>query len=137
MTSLILQTAARFLLTLMLLFSVFLLLRGHDLPGGGFIGGLVASSAFALYAFAYDVASARRALLLTPQQIIAAGLLVALLSGTTGLIEGLPYLTPRWVEVVLPAFNEVKIGTPLLFDVGVYFVVIGVVLLIIFNLAEE
>jgi multicomponent Na+:H+ antiporter subunit B len=137
MTSLILQTAARFLLTLMLLFSVFLLLRGHDLPGGGFIGGLVASSAFALYAFAYGVTSARGAVRLPPQQIIAVGLLIALLSGAGGLLEGLPYLTPRWVEFDLPAVNQVKLGTPLLFDVGVYFVVIGVVLLIMFNLAEE
>lgn len=137
MSSLILQTAARFLLTLMLLFSVFLLLRGHDLPGGGFIGGLVASTAFALYAFAFDVESARRALSVSPQLLVAVGLLVALLSGTTALPEGLAYMTPRWIETVLPAMGEVKVGTPLLFDLGVYLVVIGVVLLITFSLAEE
>ncbi len=62
MTSLILSTATRYMLPLLLLFSIFLLLRGHNEPGGGFVGGLVAAAAFALYAIAFDVATARRTL---------------------------------------------------------------------------
>ena len=62
MNSLLLRTAARFLVTLLLLFSIFLLLRGHNEPGGGFVGGLVAAGAFALYGLASNVVEARRAL---------------------------------------------------------------------------
>jgi multicomponent Na+:H+ antiporter subunit B len=134
MSSLIVMTTARYLLPLMLLFSVYLLLRGHDGPGGGFIGGLVASTAFSLYALAYDVAQARRTLRVDPHLLIAAGLLAALASGMLSLVLGKPFLTGLWVGLELPALG--KIGTPLLFDTGVYLVVIGVALIIIFELAE-
>jgi multicomponent Na+:H+ antiporter subunit B len=135
MNSLILMTAARYLMPLMLLFSVYLLLRGHNGPGGGFIGGLVASTAFSLYTFAYDVAEARRTLRVDPHLLIAAGLLAALTSGLPALIFHKPFLTGLWVERELPAPG--KVGTPSLFDTGVYLVVIGVVLTIIFELAER
>jgi multicomponent Na+:H+ antiporter subunit B len=134
MSSLILMTAARYLMPLMLLFSVYLLLRGHDGPGGGFIGGLVASTAFSLYALAYDVAQARRTLRVDPHLLIAAGLLAALAGGMLSLVFLKPFLTGLWVGRELPALG--KVGTPLLFDTGVYLVVIGVVLIIIFELAE-
>jgi multicomponent Na+:H+ antiporter subunit B len=134
MSSLILMTTARYLLPLMLLFSVYLLLRGHDGPGGGFIGGLVASIAFSLYALAYDVAQARRTLRVDPHLLIAGGLLAALASGMFSLVFRKPFLTGLWAGRELPALG--KVGTPLLFDMGVYLVVIGVVLIIIFELAE-
>jgi multicomponent Na+:H+ antiporter subunit B len=134
MSSLILMTAARYLLPLMLLFSVYLLLRGHDGPGGGFIGGLVASTAFSLYALSYDVAQARRTLRIDPHLLIAAGLLAAMAGGALSLVFGKPFLTGLWVGRELPAVG--KVGTPSLFDTGVYLVVIGVVLIIIFELAE-
>ena len=134
MSSLIVMTTARYLLPLMLLFSVYLLLRGHDGPGGGFIGGLVASTAFSLYALAYDVAQARRTLRVDPHLLIAAGLLAALASGMLSLVFRRPFLTGLWVGLELPALG--KVGTPLLFDTGVYLAVIGVVLIIIFELAE-
>ena len=75
MTSLILSTAARYLLPLLLLFSFFILIRGHNEPGGGFIGGLVAAAAFALNAIAFDVGSTRRTLRIDPRTLIPAGLL--------------------------------------------------------------
>jgi multicomponent Na+:H+ antiporter subunit B len=134
MNSLILMTAARYLMPLMLLFSIYLLLRGHNGPGGGFIGGLVASTAYSLYAFAYDVAQARRALRVDPHLLIAAGLLAALASGLLPLFFWKPFLTGLWLGRELPALG--KVGTPSLFDAGVYLVVIGVVLTIVFELAE-
>jgi multicomponent Na+:H+ antiporter subunit B len=134
MNSLILMTTARYLMPLMLLFSVYLLLRGHNGPGGGFIGGLVASTAFSLYALAYDVERARRTLRVDPHLLIAAGLLAALTSGMLPLIFWEPFLTGLWVRRELPALG--KVGTPSLFDAGVYLVVLGVVLIIIFELAE-
>lgn len=134
MTSLILSTAARLLLPLLLLFSVFLLLRGHNEPGGGFVGGLVVAAAFALYALAEGVETARTALRVNTQTIIAAGLLVAGISAVLPLLAGLPALTGLWLENEVPIVG--KVGTPLLFDVGVYLTVAGVTLRIILNMAE-
>lgn len=134
MTSLILSTATRYLLPLLLLFSVFLLLRGHNEPGGGFVGGLVVAAAFALYAIAYDVATARRVLGIDPRALIGLGLLVAVASGLRSVVAGLPFMTGVWGNFVVPLLG--KVGTPLLFDIGVYLVVIGAMLTIIFSLAE-
>jgi multicomponent Na+:H+ antiporter subunit B len=136
MSSLILQTATRLILTLLLLFSVFLLLRGHNEPGGGFVAGLVASGAFVLYAIAYDVQAARQALRFEPHIFMAAGLLLAVLSGLVAVLTGVPFLTGHWVSWSFGQ-STIDLGTPLLFDIGVYIVVIGVTLTIILNLAEE
>jgi multicomponent Na+:H+ antiporter subunit B len=113
------------------MFAVFLLLRGHNEPGGGFVGGLVASAAFALYAIAFGVQRARQALLVNPLTLLGGGLLVALVSGLPASLRGQPYLTAVW------PFGPLPIGTPVLFDVGVCLVVTGVVLMMIFTLAEE
>jgi len=137
MSSLILRTATRYLVPLMLLFSVFLLLRGHNLPGGGFIAGLVAAAAFALYALAYSVDEARHILLLDPHILIGSGLLLALLSGLFPLLDGREFLTGVWSNLFFPSFGDIAIGTPFFFDIGVYLVVIGVAVTILFRLAEE
>ncbi len=137
MNSLILRAATRFMLPLLLLFSVFLLLRGHNEPGGGFSGGLVAASAFVLYGFAFEVPETRRALPVPPRPLIGVGLLLALGSGSLALLAGKNLMTGMWVEVFVPGFGDVHLGTPLLFDVGVYLVVIGVTLSIILALAES
>jgi multicomponent Na+:H+ antiporter subunit B len=135
MTSLILSTATRYLLPLLLLFSIFLLLRGHNEPGGGFAGGLMAAAAFALYAIAHNVAEAKKALYLNPRTLIAIGLLAAVSSGLSSLLAGYPFMTGLGSSQNVPMLG--KVGTPLLFDLGVYLVVLGITLLIIFSLAEE
>ena len=132
MTSVILRTTTQILTPLLALLSIFLLLRGHNLPGGGFIGGLVAAAAFALYATAYGVAAARYVLRFDPWSVIGVGLGVAVLSGLLAAFSGRPFLSGLWLE--LP--GGLKLGTPLLFDVGVYFVVIGIVLMMVFALEE-
>jgi multicomponent Na+:H+ antiporter subunit B len=135
MTSLILRTATRLLMPLLLLFALFLLLRGHNEPGGGFVGGLVVAAAFVLYVIAYGVAAGRRALLVDPSTLLGSGLLVALASGMPAVLRGKPFLTAIWTTVgVEPAV--VSVGTPLVFDVGVFLAVIGVVLTIVFTLAD-
>lgn len=131
MSSLIFRTAARVLMPLLLLFGVFLLLRGHNAPGGGFAGGLVVAAAYSLYSFAAGVASARRALLVDPPRLIGTGLLLSLGSGLLPLVSGRPFLTSIWFS------PGAGLGTPLLFDLGVFLVVIGVVLTITFTLSEE
>lgn len=135
MKSLILATTTRILTGLLLVFSVFLLLRGHNLPGGGFAGGLVAAVAFALSALAFGVTEARRRLAVHPRGLVTAGLAVALVSGLVGPLAGLPFMTGRWGAAALPVVGE--LGTPLFFDLGVYLVVTGVVLHILFALAAE
>lgn len=139
MTHLILQTATRFMLPLLLLFSVFLLLRGHNDPGGGFSGGLVGAAAFALYALAYDVPSARDAMRVDPRSLIGVGLLVALLASCVPLFANWPLLAHKhlWTKTNVPGFGITYFGTPLLFDLGVYLVVLGISLTIVWTLAEE
>jgi multicomponent Na+:H+ antiporter subunit B len=136
MISIILRTATLFLIALLLLFSIFLLLRGHNEPGGGFVGGLVAAAAYILHAIAHDVPSTRTALRLTPPTLIGVGLLIAVASGLIPVLFNRPFLTAVWIDV-LPGAGVLNIGTPLFFDVGVYVTVLGVVLTIVLALAEE
>jgi multicomponent Na+:H+ antiporter subunit B len=119
------------------MFSVFLLFRGHNEPGGGFVAGLVAAAAFALYALAAGVPAARRALQIRTHTLIGTGLLISLGAGIFPLLFGSQFLTGFWSEFYLIGFGEVEIGTPFIFDIGVYLVVLGVVLMILFSLAEE
>jgi multicomponent Na+:H+ antiporter subunit B len=135
MTTVILATATRYALPLLLLFSVFLLLRGHSDPGGGFVGGLVAATSFAFYAFAYGVDKARKALRANPRVLIGLGLLIAVSSATVSLFLGEAFMTGLWTERKFPVFGA--IGTPFIFDIGVYLVVTGVILTIVFELAER
>lgn len=137
MNSIILRTSARYLLPLLILFSIFLLFRGHNEPGGGFVAGLVAAAAFTLYALADNVEAARFALQVDPHVLIGSGLLLALLDGIVPFFYGEEFLTGRWTYLRLPGVGEIEIGSPLFFDIGVYLVVMGVVLMIIFSLAEE
>ena len=120
---------------LLLLFAVFLLLRGHNQPGGGFVGGLVVSSSFVLYSIAFGVEAGRRALLVRPSTLLGIGPLVALLSGLPGLVGGRPFMSSVWASVSVGS-TVIDVGTPLIFDVGVFLAVIGVVLTIVFTLAE-
>ena len=130
----ILSTAVRYLLPLQLLFAFFLLARGHNEPGGGFIAGLVVAAGFALYAIAYDVDAARALLRFQPQTLIAVGLLLALGSGLIALLAGQQMMTGLWSSVRIPVIG--KLGTPFLFDVGVFLAVVGVALLILFSLMD-
>jgi multicomponent Na+:H+ antiporter subunit B len=135
--SLLLRTASRLFQPLLLLFSVFLLLSGHNEPGGGFVGGLTAAAAFSLHMLAYGVAECRKVLRVDPRTLIGLGLLSALGSGLPPLLSGRPFLTAGWGYVQVPLLGKFEVGTPLIFDVGVYLVVLGVALTVILNLAEE
>ncbi len=135
MTSSILQTAARVLMPLLLLFAVFLLLRGHNQPGGGFVAGLVVASSFVLYSIAFGVDAARRALPIRPSWLLGLGPLIALVSGLPGVIGGGPFMSAVWTKLGTGS-AAVDLGTPLIFDVGVFLAVVGVVLTIVFTLAE-
>jgi multicomponent Na+:H+ antiporter subunit B len=133
--TIVLHTAALFLLPLQLLFSVFLLLRGHNDPGGGFIAGMVAAGAFVLYLFAHGVRSTRRILRVAPRDLLGFGLLLGILSAVPSLLKGKSFLTAQWWIFHINE-TEIALSTVLLFDIGVYFSVLGTILTIVIALSE-
>ena len=133
--SLIMRTAALVVLPLQLVFSVFLLLRGHDEPGGGFIGGLVASGALALYLYAFDAHSLRQLLRISPKDLLAAGLLLGLLATLPSVFLGQAFFTAQWLTISLGGY-ALKLSTVLLFDIGVYLTVIGTLVIMFTALGE-
>ena len=135
MTSVILRTGTRVLMPLLLLFAVFLLLRGHNAPGGGFVAGLVVSAAFVLHAATYGTEASRRALLVDSTTLLSVGLLIALGSGLAGVALGRPFMSAVWGDLRM-GNTTIALGTPLVFDIGVFLTVVGVVLTIVFTLAE-
>ena len=137
MNSVVLRTTARFLLPLLLMFSVVLLLKGHNAPGGGFVGGLVSAAAFSIYAIAFGTDAARKALGINLHALTGIGVILAILSGVPALLMGDPYLTGIWFEIPVVGLGALKIGTPLFFDIGVYCTVWGVALLMILSLADR
>ncbi|MEM1313734.1 MAG: MnhB domain-containing protein, partial [Pseudomonadota bacterium] len=140
MTTPILQAAARILVSLLLLFSLFMLLRGHNAPGGGFIGGLIASAAFALLAASHGVAEARKALRAEPSTVLAVGVAVALIAGVAPLAAGEPPFAALWAfiggggEGAGGKPDGLPVSTVLMFDLGVWLVVLGSVLALVFAL---
>jgi multicomponent Na+:H+ antiporter subunit B len=130
MNSLILRTLAPLITLLMVLFSVFITLRGHNAPGGGFIGGLLAASGVALHALAFGVAPTRRLLRFHPLSIAAAGLLLSALSGFVSALYGVPYMTGLWFDI------GIDLSTVMSFDIGVYLVVVGAFSSILLSLEE-
>ena len=135
--SLILRTAARLLVPLLLLFSIFLMLRGHNEAGGGFIGGLVAASSFALYAVAYGTEASRRTLQISPLTLMSVGLATAALAGILPLFIGEAFLTGLWLKVPIGGDALLKLGSPVLFDIGVYLLVCGMGLTLVYELDED
>ncbi len=128
--SVVLRAGARLLLALLVVTSLFMLWRGHNEPGGGFIGGLFAASAVVLYLMAFRQARTERLLRVPPRSALGVGLAVAVGSGLVGVaLAGAPFLTGQWVAV-----GTLKLGTPLLFDVGVFLVVVGFTLTIVLSL---
>jgi multicomponent Na+:H+ antiporter subunit B len=135
MTSVILGNAARAIEPLLVFYAFYLLVAGHNEPGGGFVGGLVAAAAVTLHSIAFGVPSARRALRLEPRTVTAAGLLVALAAAWIGPLAGAPPMTGLWTRA--PGQTVLELGTPVLFDAGVFLVVVGATASAIFALSEE
>ena len=130
MNTLIFRTMAPVIVTVMLLFSIIILLRGHNDPGGGFIGGLIAASAAAIYGMAHGVGAVRRVMRFNPLGYAGLGVVLAIASGLLSLFVGAPFLTGVW----LPGY---LFGVPGLFDVGVYLVVFGTMSAIALALEDE
>jgi multicomponent Na+:H+ antiporter subunit B len=137
-TSVIVKAATRLLVGLLLLFSVWMLLRGHNQPGGGFIGGLIGSTGFILYAIAHGCRAAREALRLEPQTIAMAGLGIALAAGLLAWLFGDALFTGQWLFLGATADDKgLPLSNILIFDIGVYLVVMGSILTLVLALEEE
>jgi len=137
MKSIILDVTARQLLPWLIFASLFILYRGHNLPGGGFIGGLVGASGFILLVMGPGLEAAKKALRFDPFSLIGVGLLLAVLSGIGGVIFSGSFMAGLWLPTFsLPLLGTVHLGTPLIFDIGVYLVVMGFTLAMIFSLSE-
>ena len=137
MKSYIIQLAASRLLPVTIILSLLVFYRGHNDPGGGFIGGLMVASGFIFYAMAFGTKQAQKKLKVSPLSLIAAGLSIATLSTLPALFAGNPFFTGEWITINLAFAGTLKLGTPLLFDLGVYLTVWGILLMIIFNIMDE
>lgn len=136
MNTVIFKTLAPILAAIMLVFSVFVLLRGHNEPGGGFIGGLIAASAIAIYGVAAGVEEVRRAIKIDPLAIAGIGVVMSLFSGLLSLFYDVPFLTGIWSKLYIGG-GEVSLSTPMFFDIGVYLVVLGTIAAVALALEED
>ncbi len=139
MNSIIFTAGARLLVALVFVFSLFMLLRGHHLPGGGFIGGLLGAVAFIIYSLACGPEETRSALRVSPEIIAVIGLGIALLAGLFSFFMGDPFFTGQWYWVGGDSYetSAFSINTVLVFDIGVYLVVLGGILSLTFAFEEE
>lgn len=138
MNSIIFSTVSRLLMGLMLLFSLFLLWRGHNEPGGGFIGGLVAAAGLVVYGLADGTQSMRAILRTDPRTVALTGLLMAIVAGLLPAFAGTDFLTGMWLFIGATETDKgLALGTPLLFDIGVYLTVLGGVVGMVIALEES
>jgi multicomponent Na+:H+ antiporter subunit B len=136
MNTVIFRALAPLLVGITLVYSIFVLLRGHNEPGGGFIGGLIAASAVAIFGLAQGARAARTALSVDPLALAGFGLLLSGFSGLLSLFHNAPFLTGLWA-ILHFGQDEVALSTPLVFDFGVYFVVFGVFSAVMLDLASS
>ncbi|MBI1337705.1 MAG: Na(+)/H(+) antiporter subunit B [Phycisphaera sp.] len=136
MSTTILRTASRFIVPLGLLFAFFIYFKGHQTPGGGFVGGLVASVSLVVHRMAMGGKSLERMLPIRERTMIAIGLLCAVGTGTAALFFGLPFFTSNH-GYLSDAFDNFEWATVMVFDLGVMLVVTGVVVGMIDALSIE
>ncbi len=130
----VMASLTRLLLPLALLVSVFILLRGHNLPGGGFIAGLITAVALIMQYLANGVAWTQSRLPANMHPVIGAGLAIATLTGLASWLFGHPFLTSTFTHLHWPWVGEFELASAMAFDLGVYLVVVGATLLILIHL---
>ena len=136
MNTVIFRTAAPLIVATMLVFSVYICLRGHNEPGGGFIGGLIGAASIAVFGMASGVPAVRRALKVDPLALAGFGVLLAGFAGLMSLFIDAPFLTAIWLYLDMGE-TVVPLSTPLFFDLGVYLVVFGTISAIALALEDE
>lgn len=135
--SVVLETAVRLVFHTVLVFSLYLLFAGHNQPGGGFVGGLVAGAAFVLRYVAGGRGALKAAVPVDPGVPIGGGLALAAGTGAAAWLLGGQFLESGKVELDLPVLGLLKATSALPFDTGVYLVVVGLVLAVLRTLGAE
>ncbi len=133
----ILRTVSKIVVFIILTFGVELFLSGHNNPGGGFIGGLVLSSAFVLLYLVNDIETVHLGMPFDFKKIAALGVLLAVGTGMGGFLTGSQFLTQTSAHFDLPVFGETELSTVILFEAGVAMTVVGVVVTIILSISED
>ena len=133
----ILRTVATGVFLFVNVFALYLLLRGHNAPGGGFIAGLASSISLVLLLLAFGLERMHIALRVEPVNLAAAGLALAAASAGGPVLFGRRFLEQFNTHVTLPLLGEIPLGTPLAFDAGVYLLVVGISTKLIFTLAQS
>jgi multicomponent K+:H+ antiporter subunit A len=127
----------KFLLPFMYLTAAYFFLRGHNLPGGGFVAGLVFSVAIIVQYMLAGTMWVEARVTLRPHRWIAYGLLIACLTGAGSFLLGYPFLTSHTAHIHLPVLGELHLPSAFFFDLGVFVVVVGTTMLILVALAHQ
>ncbi|WP_374705407.1 Na(+)/H(+) antiporter subunit B [Oceanobacillus sp. J11TS1] len=135
--NMMLQTLARLIIVIVLSFSIYLLLAGHNGPGGGFIGGLMTASGILILYLSFNFKTIQAVIRFDYVKVIGIGLLFASLTGVASMLFGFPFLKHFFDYFTIPILGEVELTTAMLFDLGVYFVVLASALKIILTIAED
>lgn len=136
-TDLILDTVTKLLVYIILTVAIYLFFAGHHTPGGGFVGGLITACALLLLFMAFDLETVEQMIPVDFKVVAALGVMIAVLTGLGSLIFEEPFLTQTFGVVDLPIVGEVELATAVLFDLGVYFAVVGTAVVILLSISEE
>jgi len=135
--NLILRTTTSLIAFILLGFAVYLLFAGHNLPGGGFVGGLMTAASVILMYIAYGLEAVQKVLPINFRTLIPIGLIIALLTGVGAFFFDVPFLTHTFGQVYIPLLGHVEIATAMFFDIGVYVTVLGATITIILTIATD
>lgn len=135
--SMMIHTITRVIAFIILSFSIFIMLAGHNAPGGGFIGGLMTASAFLVLYISFGMDEIDKVIRIDFTYLIGIGMLFAIGTGLNSILFDDPFLTHYFDEYLLPILGEVELTTALPFDLGVYFVVVSSAMLIILTIARD
>lgn len=134
--SLLLSTVAQSLLPLAIMVSIYIFFRGHNMPGGGFIAGLITAVAIILQYIAQGVDWVKERMNVEYQRVVAIGLMIALLTGAGSWLFNRPFLTSWFAHFNVPLLGDIELASAIAFDLGVYITVVGSTLLILANLGK-
>ena len=127
----------QWLFPVIVVFAIYLFLRGHDLPGGGFIAGVTMSIAFILQYMASGTKWIEARLRILPLRWIGLGLIIAVTTGAASLLFGSPFLTSSFQYVDIPVLGRLPLASALIFDLGVFVLVLGATVLMLIALAHQ
>lgn len=133
----ILQTIVQRALYLILAFSIFLFFAGHNMPGGGFIAGLMSAAAIVLMYVAFGSKFITQNMNYDFKIMLALGLLIATLTGVGGMVFGYPFLTQTFEYYTIPVFGKIELASAVIFDLGVYLTVVGSAMTVIMTIGEN